>query len=857
MSDPQELIEFLHGILAGGIVLDRQDPSHLQHLREAIRLLQDYERLSQLIPEMPDAGSDLGSIEDFQASISAETENLINKISLLEELHNALEGHIGGMRGRVERLRTAPPEGSVSEWADPAAEAFAGVVAIDVGTSNVACAHWNFHHREPQIAALEPAAVNVIDAQGFRRLLAASYLTGEGALEHKNQINLYRSFRRLLGTQQTIRPAVTGSELVQVQVKTLVGAVVTALLRSLVHSLGHQRMRFPQVVVTVPASGDLALEYELRRVFQNLEVPLSTDLDEATAACIYYLLRPVLLREFSQLERGGTLTPGQWYAQQLGLTYAEKATMNVLCIDQGGGTTDLSLLEFLVQEDDVGCEIDIDVRDTTGFRELNGEGLTLHLFRLLKRRLALALLHPRLALAGTSEERGPPTRHPWQEYHQLEAGPADMSVERRLEEDQRLLLQHWDKVAGDDPLRDDLKAAVDRLFPTVTKGVPKSGRRFRAANFRWLWDQAERLKRVISAERASYLSPHRLEDDPIPTVRSRLDLSSYKQHPHGVDLLERLRLSKVDPNMPLVPEALSVSSKDIDRWVSDHGEARLLEAIHKLCKGQRIHRVLLAGNATHATRYVVEKVVRRELGLAKSEVVFDPGEAKQSVAKGACLWAIGNKLEGIQVFLNRQPRCPTGLWLTSAVSSEPLFAAGQPINRFSYCQPPHREGAEGDKLILIAHGERELEPFLIFDPRKGVPLRELGDLPILQRQDVLVRNVDRFMGFQVKGNLTEFYVKDPAQYVQMDEAFVSQVEIFEQLRLEMTMEEVITWLESSEHLKIEPPAGHAFHRYYMDEDRQLYLVFHAQGRKLLCRATVTDHTHVEDSEARDPFSGIH
>lgn len=846
-------------MLAGGVVFDRKDPQHLEHVRETIRLLQDYDRLSGLIPEVGKSGSDLGSIEDFHASISAETESLISKISLLEELHGALEGHIGGMRGRVERLREAPAqERRAVEWNDPQAEPFNGVVAIDVGTSNVACAHWNFHHREPTVATLEPAAVNVVDAKGFRTLSAGSYLTGDAALDHKNQVNLYRSFRRLLGTHQAIRPAITGSELVQVQVRTLVSAVVTALLRALVVSLGNARLRFPQVVVTVPASGNLALEYELRRVFEALQIPLTTELDESTAACVYYLLRPVLLREFTQLDKGSAQTPGRWYAEQLELTYTEKASMNLLCIDQGGGTTDLSLLEFLVQEDDMGCEIDIDVRDTTGFNSLSGEGLTLHLFGLLKRRLALAIADPKRALTGMGDGKRPPLPHPWEEYHRLEAGLGDVAVGMRLEEDLRQVGQHWDRIGGNDPLRDDLKAVVDRLFPTVTKGAPKAGRRYRQANFRWLWDQAERLKRVISAERAAYISPHRLEDDPEPTIRGRLDVASYPKHAYGIDVLQRLREGGAEPNLPPAPEALAVSSKDIDAWVRDEGEARLIEAIQKLCKGQRIHRVLLAGNGTHATRFVIEKAIRRELGLAKSEVVFDAEQAKVSVAKGACLWAIGTKLEGIQVFLNRQPRCPSTLWLTSAVHNEQLFTEGQPINRFAYCQPPHREGEEGDKLILIAHGDDGyLEPFLIFDPRKGTPLRDLGDLPILQRQDLVVRNVDKFLGFQIQGNRTEFFVKDPAQYVQVEAAFVSQVEIFEQLRQEMTMEEVITWVESSEHLQLEPPAGHAFHRYYMDEDRQLYLVFHAQGRKLLCRGSVTDQSRLEDSEVRDPFSGVH
>jgi hypothetical protein len=73
----------------------------------------------------------------------------------------------------------------------------------------------------------------------------------------------------------------------------------------------------------------------------------------------------------------------------------------------------------------------------------------------------------------------------------------------------------------------------------------------------------------------------------------------------------------------------------------------------------------------------------------------------------------------------------------------------------------------------------------------------------------------------------------------------------------MTSEEVIAWLESSEHLRPEPPAEHAFHRYYLDEDRELFLVFHTRGRRLLCRGQVARQAREGLAEQQDPFSGVH
>jgi len=119
-------------------------------------------------------------------------------------------------------------------------------------------------------------------------------------------------------------------------VRKLCAAVIKDALRDLTRHLGGGAHQFPHVVVTVPAGGDLALEYELREVFEDLRVEGTTELDEATAAGIYYLLRPVLLQEFGQRRIDGTtITPAEWYIQNFGLEFDGKSAREAERFDMG------------------------------------------------------------------------------------------------------------------------------------------------------------------------------------------------------------------------------------------------------------------------------------------------------------------------------------------------------------------------------------------------------------------------------------------------------------------------------------------------------------------------------------------
>ena len=873
-SDPREALEFLQALLVGQETYDRVDPDHVLRLSAACRGLETLARLLEVAPGLEPALAALAPKKKKKggdADAPSEREQLQARRALLEELARSLEARAREATLRVDELEEEEAVEAVAslgpesgwDWVRAAEDELDGVVAIDLGTTNVVCARWNFQAEEPGVSTIEPVAVNVLDAMGFDRLKVGSYLVGERALGHRRQVNLYRSFRRFLGTQQRTRPAITGSTITQVAVSDLAAAVVLELLRRLAQQTGSGKpVRVPRVVVTVPAGADLAFEYELRRALDALGVEGTAELDEATAAGIYHLLRPLLSRRSSDGDGDvgdgdvgdddgeGEPTLAARYAAQLGATFDDEAgaTLNALCVDVGGGTTDLSLIQLSVDQDRSACRVHIEVVDTAGFPDLSGEGLTLHLFKLLKRRLALALADPGRALgvAGAAA----PAQHPWLALHRAEAGPAAEAVPVWLQDDVRLLLASWDAVRSTDPLPDDLRLAVDRMVPTASEGAAKQGQRARKALFQWLWDQAEVLKRRLTAQRE-----HELSSDGGSGASARLELGSFPRPAGAPDLAGLLGPAQASASDP---SALGLSAADVDAHVEAAGLPRLEAEVRRLVGERTVDRVILAGNGARDVRFSVEPFLRELLGLSAEQVDHRPDEAKVAVAKGACLWAVGNRLEGVGVTIARHPRHPHTLELVSIVSREVLFLQGQPINRFAFAQPPAREGAEGDRLIQVDRvvGQK-LEPFLMFDPRKGEPLLDVIDSPLRERADLVLPDVDQFLEATTSDAVTDFQCKDPASYFQLEAEWVSEWEMLERLRVAMSMEEAVAWIESSARCQQEPPTGHAYHRYYMDETRELYLVFHADGKKLLCRSEVTEQARRALPPERDPFSGVH
>jgi len=95
---PGEVVELLQALLAGGVVLDRTLPQHALSLEAACAMLGELESLRALIPALERSGERLTTIE---TDVTADSERLLSKIGLLEELHQALDGHLGGLRRRA------------------------------------------------------------------------------------------------------------------------------------------------------------------------------------------------------------------------------------------------------------------------------------------------------------------------------------------------------------------------------------------------------------------------------------------------------------------------------------------------------------------------------------------------------------------------------------------------------------------------------------------------------------------------------------------------------------------------------------------------------------------------------------
>src|SRR5690606_4014972 len=139
-------------------------------------------------PDLPQRLATLAKAEE-----GSDPEALEALRDALTQLAQRLEERALVLARRAGELRRATQQEAASAgappWADPAARPFDGVVAIDLGTTHVVCAHWAYQGKEPAVGMLEPVAVNVVDARGFERLAEGSYLVGEAALAQRSAVN--------------------------------------------------------------------------------------------------------------------------------------------------------------------------------------------------------------------------------------------------------------------------------------------------------------------------------------------------------------------------------------------------------------------------------------------------------------------------------------------------------------------------------------------------------------------------------------------------------------------------------------------------------------------------------------------
>lgn len=768
-------------------------------------------------------------------------------------------------------------------------ETFDGVFAIDLGTTNSSVSYWEVKP-EPDFLPQSPtlmkeaksiaSAVNCLEIEPFKLLALDSYDVGQRAVGSPRKTNLHMSVKRGIGTKK--RYVVTKGKDIwrEADAQHMMTALGKKILEDARSILGKN---ITEIVATSPPRWNAVQVGELRKVLRRLgfaadKIDMSTD--EGSASGLYYVLYPLFerfgkraaLKEYVEREFGKMQTAENEYH------------FNLLSMDFGGGTTDLALIKVGVTFEAQHLALEIDIVDRGGRQDIGGDNLTLHLFDLLKRRLALALAHPQRLLDPSTTEQAP--TNPWIKHFKLDV-------------QQGALLQRWDEVVehiNAPELPRDLWELVNGVFPTAWdfKDMPATYRKYKLParrNFDWLWAQADQLKKALCVDITNATKGQEATEE---------TLSAYSERWLSPDLDDFIKPVNLSECIPMAAEDedfrerfLSINFDHICRFYrpvvkalseeTTRMEARSLSP-RKGMDGKEtegvVDRVVLAGNGARIP--VIGALVHKPraeggLGVSHDQIKFDPVRAKLAVPIGACLRRIARKVEGFKINIQiSRNLLPFEVLLNLGTSSVQLFPNGQ-IDEFYFYQ---RRGVAEDlevefvtRLDEIDAGTENYKPYVLFRPKgDDVPLaRPYDDEELLQ---VFNQTYGLNTFPTVKEVAGKFTTYDPSQpdpatgrnrvvaaapetvFAEVGDRRFTHGQMLEILRSELSMPQKIAWIEEAFDASL--PEGEITHRYYLDVTKQVYLVRHhwSEGKKLLMAETDEDALE-ELSPERNPFSGMH
>lgn len=760
-------------------------------------------------------------------------------------------------------------------------EAFDGVFSVDLGTTNSSVAYWEVKP-EPDFLPQSPtllkeaqsvaSAVNALEIEPFKVLAPSSYDIGQAAVGAQRKTNLHMSVKRGIGTKK--RYVVTkGKEIWRdADAQHMMTALAKKILEDARSILGKN---INEIVVTSPPRWNAVQVNELRGVLRRLgfapdKIEMGTD--EATASGLYYVLYPLFerfgrreaLREYVETEFAPMKQPDGSFK------------VNLLSMDFGGGTTDLALIKVKLGFAAQHLALEVDIVDRGGRQDLGGDNLTLHLFRLLKRRVALALAHPQRLLDPETTEKAP--SNAWIKFFKLDV-------------QQGALLQKWDEVVkhiNEPELPREIWEVVNGMFPTAWdfKDMPATYRKYKLParrNFDYLWAQADQLKKALCVDVTNAVKG---------MTPTEADLAQYENRWLSPDLEEMSEPVNLAECIPIAAESeefrqrfLSITFGDICDFyrpaIAGLAEETARMEERSLEPGQTVDRAVLAGNGARIP--IIGALVHKErasggLGIPFEQIKFDPVRAKLAVPIGATLRRIARKVEGFKIDIRISRNIlPFDLFANLGLTSVRLFNNG-PIDEFTFFQ---RVGVSEDlevefvtRLDEADAGTENYKPYVLFRPKgEGTPLADLqkdedfwktldqtyGLITIPKLKKLVAGDFGSFDGRKEGAQGVDGYNRitpgEPDKVFKEvgDKAFTMN-EMLDILRQELRMPQKIAWMEEA---FAEPPAE-ITHRYYLDVTKQVYLVRHhpAEGKTLFIADT--DEAALEElSPERNPFSGMH
>ena len=393
------------------------------------------------------------------------------------------------------------------------------------------------------------------------------------------------------------------------------------------HRLGVELRRLSEgemrhVIVTYPTIAPPLVRRRLRRLVESLGfTTVRTDYDEAVSAALFYLMREfqgslgVGLEAFrARCRPARTEGPLKW-------------SQNVMVFDIGGGTTDLALIQLILEEidpfdpgEDRGAggrlyKITPKVLGSSGHLQLGGEYVTLRVFHLLKAAIADRVLRAIDDEKATSEKLaglvGEFEKRFKIEGNRYNPGSILEAVDRR--DYSSVAVDALKRAEGVVPTRwmpdcDETRLAPQLLEPFYT-----------------LWDYAEEAKQALGRKpkKGEVIEPYTLNDE---RVRSLLKLG-------GVDL-EVKEAGAV---------ATSIDVVQFDRVVEPVVDEAVQIALgvlkSRLPEGEVLDWLILSGKTCNLA--LVERRIREvfldspQFVWNPERITFEPEFAKNATSIGA------------------------------------------------------------------------------------------------------------------------------------------------------------------------------------------------------------------------------
>ncbi|MFQ5654217.1 MAG: hypothetical protein ACE5GW_05760, partial [Planctomycetota bacterium] len=439
---------------------------------------------------------------------------------------------------------------------------FEGYAAIDLGTSNSMISLYHLRRDAvtgmPRSPALEgrspeiPSTVFIRDFHGFQRLAEGSCAVGEAALREYQQDSgndprsLQVGTKRLIGVRQVLGADARGAG-GYVDPSSLL-YMLGRFIRERSQNHGDVASRIRKLAVTFPPTWDYQQVRRWKEVFRHLgfaDEELDLSLDEASAAGLFYIyqwtrdadsrrrLIQDLLHSLEEVE--GEQGRGERYL------------LNLLSFDFGGGTIDIAFIEaqLTMLDETIRLRIALKGSDSLGY---GGDQVTLAIFRILKRRLAMAISDPGRYRGGEASAGGESSR----EAAGALATPAGFfllpsggsfgrrrvrDLEERAKERIREMWEQLEQGIAAEELSWELEEAVDAVFPTRFFRSPEEPLSPEAKrNFGWLWDEAEGLKRELFRQANRRVKGITLQSDDTEAIRGGICIADIPEEIAGARL---------------------------------------------------------------------------------------------------------------------------------------------------------------------------------------------------------------------------------------------------------------------------------------------------------------------------------